>query len=826
MTIWIDIKYMLRQLTNKPMFTLISVLVVAFGLGLTVYTYTLLTQIVFKPLTLQGTAPLVAIEGEFREKHGRGQRADPYHLNHIGAESKLIERMSLYRTGSTILSDLDNMTGSKKLHASYSQWNLFEVAGVQPQLGRGFSPADQEVGADPVVVISHAVWAKYFGQNPDILGTSIRVNGTPKQIIGVMPAGFSFPAVAQIWAPLVITQIQTSAPSDAYSASLNGVARLKNGVSLSQLRSEVDSLLAEHFQLLPQEFAWRTSSPGGYIRVFPFKYTDDSIAQKSSIFIALFLVVVLILLLTCINVGNLLLARVNERIKEVAIRIALGISKERLVIQMLWESVFICGVGGVLAWILAAIGVQVTNEVLNGIFALSEARPFWWHIKLESDAVVVLVVTLIFMVIATGLLPAWRALTGDMNAILRDGTRGALGKINGRINKSIVITEIALSSVVLMIASILLYTSFNAQNADYGVDTNNRITAQILLPTSVYPTNPRTKRNDFYYQLKGNLEQSPNIHSVAYFTSLPGTGGGSSHFEILGKEALVYNENPLWNFEVVSRGAWDTVAMKIIAGRDFDERDLDSGESPVIINDSMARALFPLGDALGQRVRTVDEGDWHTEWRTIVGIVSDSVHGPTMQATSAWHTGYGLMDLRSWTMELVVHYSGSEAQAMATLHKAVADMDPEVTLDQVQSYEQLIAQPMRLIDAINTIFLWCGLVALVLAATGIYAVSANSISLRSQEIATRRALGASNGHVVRFLLKEAGLQLTAGLVVGMSISIWLIYRISQSMLIGGGGFAIGLVGVPILISVMVLIATYIPSKKITSYEPSEGLRQV
>lgn len=825
MSVWIDIKYALRLLVKKPIFSITSVLIVAIGLGLTVYTYSLLSQLIFKPLTLQGSAPLIAIEGEFREAHGRGQRTDPYHLNYISSESKLLQKMSLYRTGTTIISGLGNDIGSRKLHSSYSQWNLFEVAGIQPQFGRGFNPADQDVGAEPVVVISHDVWRTLFSQNADIIGNSIRVNGIAKRVIGVMPAGFAFPAMAQVWEPLPITQQQPAVPSDSYRDSLNAVARLKVGVSLVQFQQELKNVLQQHFQSLSQKFIWRAASPGGYIRAFPYKLTNNSVAHHYAVFLAMSVVVVLILLLTCINVGNLLLARVNERIKEVAIRIALGIPKKRLILQMLWESLFICSLGGLVAWLFASIGVKITNDVFDQIFAVSDSRPFWWHLNLSVDAVVVLLIAVVFMVVVTGFIPAWRALSGDVNSVLRDGTRGALGKKAGRVNKALVVTEIALSSVVLVVATVLLSTSYSSQNADYGVDTKNRITAKLLLPTSTYPTDPRVKRNNFYYQLKDTLEKQTYVNGVAYFTSLPGTGGGSSHFEIQGQEALVYNENPMWNFEVVSRGAWNVVGMEITEGRDFNIKDLENAGSPVIINASMARELFPEGNAIGQRVRTVDEGDWHTEWRTIIGVVSDSVHGPTMKATSAWHTGYGVMDLRSWQMEVVVHYSGSQANAEKSLREVIANMDPDVTVHHIQSYDQLISQPMKLVNAVNTIFLWCGLVALFLAASGIYAVSANSITLRGQEIATRRALGASNGIVMRLFMKEAGLQLLIGLICGVCLSLWVVSQISQSMLIGGESYMIGLVGIPAFITLMVLIATYIPCSKVIKQEPSEGLRQ-
>jgi predicted permease len=828
MSFWIDIKYAARLLLKKPLFTLTSVMIVAIGLGLAIYTYVLLNQLIFKPLTLNGETPVIAIEGEFREAHGRGQSADPYHLNHISAETKLLQGMSLYNSGIRTIGDLANNISSRKVHLSYVQWNMFEVLGIQPILGRGFTPQDEEIGAESVIVLSYDIWQNQFSGNKDIIGKMVKVESIPKRVIGVMPKGFAFPAIAQVWQIMTVEFYRTTQPSN--NNDRRAVGRLKKRISLPQFQQELRSILQKQFQTLPQEFSWRATSPKGYIRAFPFKLTNDAVFHHYSVFVAMFVVVLLILLLTCINVGNLLLARVNERIKEVAIRISLGIPRKRLVMQMLWESIFICCLGAVVSFLLANWSVNITNGVFEQIFAVNGEQPFWWRLNLETDAIVVLLLTMVLMIVVTGFIPAWRALSGDFNGVLRDGTRGALSKKAGRANKALVVTEIALSCVVLVVATMLLSTNYSAQHTNYGVDTDNRITAAIRLAWGSYPFKadaPETgkKRSDFYYRLKDELEQLPTINSVAYFTSLPGTGGGSSHYEIQGKAAEVYNENPMWNFELVSKNAWQAVGMKIIEGRDFDIRDMENGGSPTIINESLARDHFPNGDAIGQQVRTVTE-DWQTEWRTIIGIVSDSVHGSAMQATSAQHTGYGMMETRGWTMDIVIHYSGSQPQAKSALLQAINKIDGNnVTAYHIQSYDNLIEQPMLLVNAVNKIFLWCGLVALFLAASGIYAVSANSISLRSQEIATRRALGSRDSQVVKLFLSQACVQLIVGLTLGLSLSLWVVNQLTQSLVINASSYVIGLVGIPIFILAMVLLATYMPANKITKQEPSEALRE-
>ncbi|NQZ20701.1 MAG: ABC transporter permease [Colwellia sp.] len=830
MTFWIDIKYAARLLLKNPVFTATSVLIVAIGLGLTLYTYSLLNQLIFKPLTLNGGTPIIAIEGQFRSNAGVGTGADAYHLNQISAETELLHSMSLYITGTTLIGGLDIGAANKKFNASFSQWNIFEVAGVQPILGRGFNPQDHDPGAEKVVVISNDVWQNHFSGNKDIIGATTRVDTVPTRIIGVMPDGFAFPAVAQIWVPLSAERVSPTQLNDDFEYRLLAVARLKQDVSLPQFQQELKVILQRNLLDLPQEMAWRASSPGGYIRAFPFKLNNDAITVHYSMFIAMMIVVMLILLLTCINIGNLLLARVNERIKEVAIRIALGIPRKRLVLQMLWESIFICCLGGFLAFFFAKWGVHITNSVFDQIFAINGEKPFWWQISLDMNAIMVLLVAIVLMILVTGFIPAWRALSGDLNGVLRDGTRGALGKKAGRANKILVIAEIALSCVVLMVATILLSTSYSAQRADYGVNTQNRITATVRLPSGTYPWNDgapeaRKKINSFWYQLKDELEQQPNIHGVAFFNLLPGTGNGTVHCEIEGKAAELYNENPSCNHGIVTRDAWSAVGMKMIAGREFDLRDMVSEGENIIINESMAKHYFPNGDALGQRIRHAS-ANFNRDWQTIIGIVSDSIHGSVMQTTSAQYTAYLLMDWDPWfRLVTAVHYSGPQSLAESTFLEAINNIDADVTAYHIQSYDNLIKQPMMLVNAINTIFLWCGLIALFLAASGIYAVAANSITLRKQEIATRRALGSRNNQVIKLFLKQAGMQLLFGLALGISLSLWLISQITQSMIIDSNSYLIGLIGIPIFIIMMVLIATYLPASKVIKKEPSEGLRE-
>jgi putative ABC transport system permease protein len=824
MSLAIDIKYTARLLLKKPIFTLLTVLIVAIGLGLTLYTYSLLNNLVFKPLLLNGDTEILAIEGQFDHNHMSRTSVDPFHLNRVRNEIALVDQLGLYTEGTALITKPNN--GTKKFNSTFTEWNLFEFAGVPPILGRGLQVEDQFEGAEPVIVIGYSVWRDYFNEDPAIVGTTVQVEGTTTRIVGVMPNGFAFPATAETWQPLAQANLY---PTSATHNRGFAYARLKPDVTREQFYLALADLNKEIVETMPEAYIYRIEVDGLYLRAIPMKIAN--ITQFYSIFIALFFVVLLILALACINVSNLLLVRVNERYKEIAIRIALGIPKRRLILQMLWESIFICSAGGILALLFAGYGMELSNAVLERTFAVNQLKPFWWQISIDHDGLFVLLFAVIAMIIVTGCIPAWRALSGDFNAVLKDGTRGSLSKKAAQASKILVISEILLSCVVLVIATIILTTSYSAGNADYGVKTNQRLTARIELPLANYPVRrdtefaaqDRQQRTAFFYKLKDELEAQANIEAVAYMSSFPGTGEGTSFFEIEGRAAAVFNENPYSNNEIVSRDAWRAIDMRIIAGRDFDQRDIGPDVRPVVINASIARDFFPDGDAVGKRVRRAGRLE-HGEWNTIIGVVSDTFHGSTMFSSSASYNSYHVMDSFGITrINMVIHYLGTEAMARTALVAAVNAIDSEVAAYHIQSYDKMIEQPMMLIAAISKIFLLCGIIALFLAASGIYAVAANSVTQRTQEIGVRRALGANDKNIMRLFMGQAVSQLITGLVLGVLLSIWLVHSMTDIMVINQLSYLIGLIAMPMLISMLVLFATYIPSKKIVTMEPSDAL---
>lgn len=825
MSLTLDIKYAARCLSKKPSFTALIVGIVAIGLGLTLFTFSLLNGLLFKPLSFADNQPVYAVEAVYDHTHLSRRNAMSYDMYALQQDKSLFSEMGFYQEGTTFVGGSGQ--GIRKFNSTYTSANLFSFTGVQPILGRPLTPEDHFEGAEAVLVIGYDMWQNYFNANPNIIDSIVPIDGAdPARIVGVMPEGFAFPSVAQMWQPLSQDAI---APTERGRNWVYGYAKLAQGVSFKEAQLALKQKNTELANSLGEDYAWLIRDENQYLVIEPFKKAN--IMQYYGMFLALLVVVFLILILSCINVGNLLLARVNERIKEIAIRVALGVPKQRLILQMLWESIFICLLGGFLAVLLAGWGLDIVNQVFDNTYQVDKLKPFWWNLHLDTQALSVLIATILMMILVTGFIPAWRAITGDFNAVLRDGTRGALGKKAAATTKALVISEILLSCVVLVMATLLLVSSYSAGTADYGVNTENRLTAQVQLAPSKYAVRwgtehqfaDRQVRAQFYIDLKNELESRSNVQGVAFVSQLPGTGGGTSHFEIEGREAQVFNENPYSNNEAISSNSFKALGMEIVQGRDFDYRDLDEQTNSIIINESIARDFFPNENPVGQRVRQVWR-DSQRPYNTIVGVVSDSFHGSTMDFSGASYNSYYAMDkYGAFDTHMAIHYSGTFSTARETLYDALNKIDPDVGVFHIQTYDALIQKPIMLISAVSKIFLLCGIVAAFLAASGIYAVAANSVQQRTQEIGVRRALGSSDGKILQLFMGQASWQLILGIASGIGISVWLISFMSQTTVFSNASYIIGMVGMPLLISCMVLLATYIPTKKVVNMEPSDAL---
>ncbi len=826
MSVAIDIKYAARLLAKKPRFTALTILIVAIGLGLTLYTYSLLNQLLFSDIKFADNKPVYIIEGTYDKTHLERREANAIDLYNLKNDTSMIDELGLYVEGTTFVGEPGGTL--RKFNASYVSSNLFSFTGIKPMLGRSLLPSDHEDGAEEVLVIGYDMWQGYFNGEQDIVGKTVSIDGDdPAKIVGIMPQGFAFPAIADMWQPL---DEEAIAPTKRNRRWVSSFVKLKDSISLNEARSVLKTTNLSIANSLDDNWRWLVDD-GEYLTIEPMKKAH--LLQYHGMFIALMFVVILILALACINVGNLLLSRVNERIKEVAVRIALGVPQQRLILQMLLESIFICSIGGILGLLLAGYGLDITNSVLRDIFKIDGYMPYWWSLAIDGSGIALLVATVILMIVVTGLIPATQSLRSDFNALLRDGTRGALSKRAARTTKVLVVSEIILSCVVLIMASIILISTYSASNADYGVETENRLTATLQLPPSEFEIRSdtefeyedRLRRSAFYYALKNELTRRDNIENAIFMTQLPGTGGGTSYFEIEGRAAEVFDENPYSNNEGISHGELNTLGMRVVDGRDFNFQDAEDGARSILVNESIARDFFPEGDAVGSRVRRASQAQENTnDWFTIVGVVSDTFHGSLMDISSAQYNTYHSMDnWGPWRMQIALHYVGHEQLARNTLIDAINTVNSNVGMYNLQSYNDLIKNPTLLIASVSKIFLICGIVAAFLAASGIYAVAANSVQQRTQEIGVRRALGAPDNLIVRMFIVQASWQLIVGVCAGIGISLWLISLMSSTMVFSLNTLIVAMVGMPLIIVFMVLLATLVPTKRVIEKEPAYAL---
>lgn len=828
----IDLKFSLRLLRKKPLFTATAVLIVALGLALTLFSSILLQTLIFSPLQIAGSTPVYAIERPFDIQHARRNGGTPWDYAQLKKELRLFAELGVYIPGTAMAGGGDSDSAAIKFNAVQSEWNLFEFGRVLPVLGRALQPDDHNTGAEPVVVLGFEAWQRLFYGDRDVVGKTIQVDAVSRKIVGVMPAGFAFPDVAQLWLPLPQHLVR---PTNRAAEEVLAYARLQPGVALEEANRYLDHLALTVKAELPEALWWlMPANETRYLRAVPFKQANADVTHYYPVFFSMLIVVLLILLLACINVGNLLLSRVNERWKEVAVRIALGAPARRLIMQMLWESVLICGLGGILALLLAYSALEQANQAFSRMFAVNELQPFWWQLQVDGPAFALLLGSVVLMIAVTGFIPAWRALQSDFNTVLRDGTRGAQSQRAAKASRALVVGEIMLSCVVLIMAFVLLSTSYLAGQADYGVVVENRLTAQVELPAELYPLrddpvlrlSDMQKRADFYARLQQQLAQQPDIAAVILMTELPGRGEGGSYFEIEGKPAAVYSENLYTNNEAVSRDSWPALGMQMLQGRDLNVSDIKAEQENILINQNIARDYFPAGDAVGSRLRRIAANGTTGEWRTIVGVVSNTHHGSFMNTTSAQYNSYQLMERRApGRFYLAVHYQGSFAAAQRMIQQAMTQVDPAAAVYHFQPYQQLIDEPNQLVSYLSRVFLICGVIAALLASSGIYALAANSVLQKTKEIGVRRALGASDWQIVRLFLHQAGWQLAIGLSLGMILSWGLIEVVGQSMRLHAASLFVGMTMIPLAISVTVCVATLLPVRRVIVQEPVVALHQ-
>lgn len=800
-----DLGYTWRLMLKKPLFSALTSTIMALGIGLSLFLYSLGNTLGYKPLPFIDGKAMVLIETVFNGNHYNGGSVHLHDYGHIKQHLKGVTELGAYAESSFILSGQGN---ARRLNGVRIEPGFFEFTRTAPLMGRTVTEADNKAGAGAVALISYDLWQQLFAGQPDVLKRTVKLDGRLTEIIGVMPAGYYFPRNADLWLPL---QQDPALVSRADAATVSVMARVQQGIDLPQLNQQLQQIMAAQAQKYPQTNA----QVSAYAETFPMQSVGIGTKPMLQIFNG---VAVLILLLACINVGNLLLSRSNERAKETAIRSALGAPRGRLMLQSMWESILICTAGLVFGLLIAAWGLAIADQVVPGF---TDDKPFfWWNFGLDADTLLMALAAWLLTILATGLYPAWRAANADVNTVLRDGTRGALGKKAGRQARALVISEVALSCIILIPAAVMVWSSYQASRADYGVKVDQMLTARMIVPEQ--QGQPERLVN-FYQQLEQQLISSGQVNAVALASRLPGDFAPQDSVQIEGISYASAQDYPYAYSTAMSAGSAKALQIPVLEGRFFDFSDHAKSQPVVVVTDTFARQHWPDQSAIGKRLKLTDSDQ--SNWLTVIGVIPHLIHGQPFAAQAKVPVLIRPLSQTSVTaLSVALSYQGEVQHLVQLLDQTVLALDPEVAVFLQKTYQAKLQRNTAGVGFAANIFLVLGVVALVLAASGIYGVMANSISQRTQEIGVRRALGATDRNVMQYFLKQGGKQLLWGLGFGLAIAALPLMVISN--LLATPGITLYALSslFAVLISVVVLFATYLPTRQALQLEPTTALR--
>jgi predicted permease len=792
-----DFKYALRLIAKSPGFTLLTVLVLAGGLGISLYTFAALNTIVYRDLPIA--------DGGMVRRVGVGrwpnfEPLDAYELSVLRAQANGLVALGPYRTTRTLIGDTVAPLNARAIEAD---WGIFDFTGTRPLLGRGFVQQDSRIGAERVAVLGHDIWRSAFAADPDVVGSLLRINGQSTRIVGVMPEGYRFPVNAEVWLPLDQSVLSPAAPT---GERLDAYARIRADMPVTAIESELTTIV----QRLRAEYAPDDDPAREKVSVVTFQAVSFGIFGDV-VFGVLNLLALSILLLAAVNVGNLLLARTNRRIREVGVRVALGAPRARLIAQVVLESVLLCALGGAAAIWLAARGLAATHGFMRSL--LGPHMPFWWVWQLDRAVLATAGLVLVLTVFVVSVLPAISVSRADPNLLLREGARGG-GLHMGRVSRALVTLQVALLSALMLVGSVATVIAGRVASFDFGMNIDD------VLMMTVRPAarDSSDAQRAVYERVLEEMRASPDIDAAAIMAEEP-----AARFSVGGAEYPSLDDYAgAWR--VVLSATLVPIGPTLIEGRAFDSRDTPTSLPTAIVSQSLARAYWPNASPLGHTIE-VSTGEDGMERRVVVGVMADVAFDPVgMTPVGKLAIYFPSSQLVLPATRIIARHNGNEARARSAMYQAVKRVDPGSVPGEIQTYKEAIDQITLFGRTIMKLFAGCGVFAVLIAITGIYGMSANGVVLRRHEIGLRRALGASDGRVLGIFVGQGARQLAAGLIFSGVLSAVVLAAVSQGFSLDGATLALLGLAVLVAVSCTVLLSIYLSVRGVLKLEPSSVLR--
>ncbi|MGE5205718.1 MAG: ABC transporter permease [Chlamydiota bacterium] len=800
-----DIRYGLRMLRKAPGFTAVAVITLALGIGANTVTFSSVNAMLLRPFIFPQLDRVVAIwetapkQNVHRASAAAGNFRDWQQQNHS------FEYLAASHGWNA------NMTGAgtpDRVEGYQVTADFFRLLGVPAEYGRALTAGDFGSSRIPAVVLSHAFWEQRLGANPRVVGKTLEFNGEARTVVGIMPQDFDFPPGAQAWAPLILSG---AAAADRNNHYLKVIGRLKAGASQKQAQADLATIAAREGKEFPQ------SNAGHSVRLLT---VVEDLTEGSRQFLSVLLgAAMFVLLLACANVANLQLARATGRAKEVALRSALGAGRGRIVQQLLAESLVLAALGAAAGLLIASWWLPLLMRTVPPFIV--EHVPGLKHMQLDYR---VLEFTLTLGALAgvlTGLVPALHVSRPDLNEALKEGVRGgSAAPGRHRLRALLVISEVAMA-IVLLVGAGLMVKGFRAiMERDQGFDRESVLTFHITLPPAKYGS--AAQMRDFYQQLTGRLQTLPGVKSATVANSLPADWSWDSvRVTVEGQAPLAPGEMRLAISELVSPDFFRTLRIPLRQGRLFTFQDGADAPAVAVVSESMARRYWPRQNPLGKRVRLGD--DRKAPWRTVVGIAGDVVRAPLdLQPDPTVYVPFAQVPQGS--MAVALRATGDPIGLAAAARAQVQALDRNQPIYDLRTLEQKVSDNMSGVESSARLMTMFGIIALALAAAGIYAVMAYLVAQRTHDIGVRMALGATPRHVLRLMVRHAMILAAVGLAIGLPVAL-AIARLLSSFLFGVVSLDVAVFMVcTVVLALVAALAGYLPARRAARVDPMVALR--
>jgi len=802
-TLWQDLRYGARMLLKKRGFTLVAVITLGLGIGANTTMFSVINGMLLRPLPFNDPERLMHLD-EKSPKVGMETMGFSFpDFTDWRARSRSFEEMALYEEDSFTLASGNATERAERIDGARVTASLFPLLGVQTAQGRHFLDEEDKPGSGSSVIIGYGLWRRRFGGDPGVIGRVVRIDGGSVTIVGVMPAGFSFPIKAEIWKPMAAAYEKERGRHSAY-----GIGRLKPGVTVETADAEIQAISAAIASEYPQ------SNKGVEGVVKPWR---EALLEDANELLWLLLGVVgFVLLIACANVANLLLARGASRAGEMAIRSALGAGRRRLIRQMLAESLLLASFGG-------ALGLLIALWSADGMMAvIPEALPPWMKFSIDWRVLAFTLGATAATAMLCGIAPSWQASKTDLMSVMKDGARGAGSLRKQRLRSLLVIGEVALAMTLLIGAGLMMKSFIRVRQINTGFSADRVMTAKVALPNTQYSA--PEQRDNFFRQLLQGVATTPGVESAALTSSLPLEEDVSvSGFYVEGKPEPQNNSQiPIAIYCAVSPGYFRTMGMRLLRGRDFTDADIEGKEQVVIVDETIARRHFADVDPIGRRIR-FGGAKSGKPWLTIIGVAG-AVRHVELKKDVRMQAYLPYQQASRGNMTIVARANGDPASLTTALRDEVAALDKDLPLYAARPMAEIMAIAMWGDKYVGILFGLFAALALCLAAVGIYGVVSYSVAQRTREIGLRVALGAQTGDVMRMIIRQ-GLALAGmGAAIGLGGGA-LAAQLMKSLLFNVSATDLTTFTLlPLSLLAVALAACWLPAWRATKVDPMIALR--